>query len=368
MADRYCMLRHAMIRYDRPNDLTAFEAISAAQKLAFAPIAFQASVALRRLGILDAVAAAKENGAAAAEIATHLGLPVYGVRVLLDMGLSIGLVWQRADRYVLDKVGHFVLNDTMTRVNLDFVADVCYASMSALQESVEQCLPKGLASFGNWPTLYEGLPHLPTPIRESWLAFDHFYSSSAFPEALTHVFATKPRHLIDIGGNTGQWAIACVEHDASVEITIVDLPDQARLTEERLRGSAHAARIRVSAVDLLDPKVELPVGADVIWMSQFLDCFSEQQAREILRVAAAAMKPDCSLFILELLCDRQRYDAAAYSVNATSLYFTCIANGVSRMFRSDDLLRVIRDAGLFVVAEHDHLGRGHTLLQCRKQR
>jgi hypothetical protein len=38
------------------------------------------------------------------------------------------------------------------------------------------------------------------------------------------------------------------------------------------------------------------------------------------------------------------------------------------MYRSDDLLRVIRDAGLDVVAEHDQIGRGHTLLQCRKPR
>lgn len=354
-----------MIRYDRPASLTAFEAISEAQKLAFAPIAFQASVALRRLGILEAVEAAKEQGIAAEDIATRLELPLYGVRVLLDMGLSIGLVWQRDDRYVLDKIGHFVLNDAMTRVNLDFVADVCYDAMSSLQSSVEQCAPKGLARFGDWATLYEGLTRLPAPIRASWLKFDHFYSSDAFDEALAHVFATKPRHLLDIGGNTGLWATACVEHDADVEVTIVDLPDQARLTRERLSASPHAARIRVTAVDLLEPGVALPAGADTIWMSQFLDCFSEPQIARILRLVAAALGPDGSLFVMETLCDRQRYDAAAYSLNATSLYFTCIANGVSRMYRSEDLLRIIREAGLAVVAEHDSLGRGHTLLHCR---
>jgi hypothetical protein len=357
-----------MIRYDRPADITAFEAISEAQKLAFAPIAFQASVALKRLGILEAVEAAKDEGAAAGELAALLKLPVYGVRVLLDMGLSIGLVWQRGDRYVLDKVGHFLLNDAMTRVNLDFVADVCYDAMSSLKDSVEQCAPKGLTRFGDWKTLYEGLPRLPAPVRASWLEFDHFYSSNAFAEALTHVFSTGPRHLLDIGGNTGLWAMACVEHDPNVEVTIVDLPDQARLTKERLQGHPHAARIHVTAVDLLDPAVALPAGADAIWMSQFLDCFSEQQATRILRLAAAAMKTETSLFVLETLCDRQRYDAATYSVNATSLYFTCIANGVSRMYRADDLLRIIHDAGLAVVAERDHIGHGHTLLRCEKAR
>jgi hypothetical protein len=363
---RYRMLRDAMIRYDRPANLTALEAIPEAQKLAFAPIAFQATVALIRLGILQAVEAAKEAGATAADIASQRSLPVYGVRVLLDMGLSIGLVWQREDRYVLDKVGHFTLNDAMTRVNMDFVADVCYDAMSSLQDSVEQRAPKGLARFGDWETLYQGLTRLPAQIRASWLKFDHFYSSNAFTVALEHVFAAKPRRLLDIGGNTGLWAMACVEHDPDVEVTIVDLPDQAEQTKERLGAGRHAERIHVRAVDLLGETVSLPAGADAIWMSQFLDCFSEQQATRILRIASEAMGPECSLFVLETLCDRQRYDAATYSVNATSLYFTCIANGVSRMYRSDDLKRIIGDAGLAVVAEHDHIGRGHTLLKCRR--
>ncbi len=355
-----------MIRYDRPANLTAFEAISEAQKLAFAPIAFQASVALTRLGILEAVEAAKDAGASAAEVAARLALPVYGVRVLLDMGLSIGLVWQRGDRYVLDKVGHFLLNDAMTRVNLDFVADVCYDAMSSLKDSVEQRAPKGLTRFGDWQTLYQGLTRLPEPIRASWLRFDHFYSSNAFAVALQHVFAAKPRRLLDIGGNTGLWAMACVEHDPDVEVTIVDLPEQAGLTQERLSKTERSERIHVTAVDLLDETAALPAGADAIWMSQFLDCFSEQQASTILRIAREAMGPESSLFVLETLCDRQRYDAATYSVNATSLYFTCIANGVSRMYRSEDLLRIVAEAGLTVVAEHDHIGRGHTLLHCRK--
>jgi hypothetical protein len=253
-----------MIRYDRPTELTAFEAISAAQKLAFAPIAFQASVALDRLGILRAVAAAKDGGASASDVAEQLGLPVYGVTVLLDMGLSIGLVWLREGRYVLDKVGHFLLNDAMTRVNMDFVADVCYDAMSSLRESVEESTPKGLARFGDWPTLYEALPRLPEPARTSWLKFDHFYSSSAFPAALAHVFKSKPKRVLDIGGNTGLFAQACAEHDPEVEVTIVDLPEQAGLTEARLRAGPHGARIQVHALDLLDPAARLPDGADAI--------------------------------------------------------------------------------------------------------
>src|SRR5688572_11109315 len=215
-----------MISYDRPASITALDAISAAQELAFSPIAFQASVALIRLEILAAVERAGDNGASAEEIAAHVGLGTYGVSVLLEMGASIGLVWLRGDRYVLDKVGHFLLNDKMTRVNMDFVADVCYGAMGQLRESIEQGAPRGLRQFGEWRTLYPNLTQLPEPARASWFTFDQFYSNAAFVDALQVVFARSPRHIVDIGGNTGAWARACTGYAPSVRVTLVDLPEQ----------------------------------------------------------------------------------------------------------------------------------------------
>ena len=192
-----------MIKYDRPAELSAFQAVSNAQKLAFSPIAFQASIALLRLGVLAAVAETGENGASAAELAERLQLSEYGVRVLLDMGLSVGLVWLSGERYVLDKTGYFLLNDEMTQTNMNFVADVCYEPMSRLQESIEHGAPRGLAGFGAWPTIYPGLRQLPEPARTSWFRFDHFYSIRARKAALDIVFRLATDHgivLLNGGG------------------------------------------------------------------------------------------------------------------------------------------------------------------------
>jgi hypothetical protein len=147
-------------------------------------------------------------------------------------------------------------------------------------------------------------------------------------------------------------------------VIIVDLPEQIAAARRNVAASAHAHRIAYHAMDLLDPAAALPDRADAVWMSQLLDCFAEDQVVRVLEKAAVSLAPGGSIFVLELLCDRQKYDAAAYSLNATSLYFTCLANGVSRMYRSTDLLALIRRAGLRVQAEHDDIGVGHTLLQC----
>lgn len=100
-------------------------------------------------------------------------------------------------------------------------------------------------------------------------------------------------------------------------------------------------------------------------MSQFLDCFSPMEILSILRRVRAAMKPQADVYILELFWDAQRYEAASYSLNATSLYFTCLANGNSRFYRSDDFLEIVKEAGFVVTNRIDHIGLGHTLLHLK---
>jgi hypothetical protein len=100
-------------------------------------------------------------------------------------------------------------------------------------------------------------------------------------------------------------------------------------------------------------------------MSQFLDCFSEEQIVSILRRTARAMKTDSTLYILELFWDRQPNETAAFCLQQTSLYFTCIANGNSQMYHSADLLRCLEASGLTVLEDRDQVGLYHTLLKCR---
>ncbi len=58
-------------------------------------------------------------------------------------------------------------------------------------------------------------------------------------------------------------------------------------------------------------------------------------------------------------------EAASFSLNATSLYFTCLANGNSRFYHSKQLYQCLREAHFHVEAEHEIPGPGHTLLVAR---
>ena len=124
-------------------------------------------------------------------------------------------------------------------------------------------------------------------------------------------------------------------------------------------------RVRFHPVDILDPAAELPGGYDFIWLSQFLDCFSEGQIVEILGRVRATMAPQARLWILELFWDRQRFEAAALSLQLTSLYFACIANGNSQMYDSAVFFGLVERAGFRIDAVTDNVGEFHTLLECR---
>ncbi|MGZ4964356.1 MAG: class I SAM-dependent methyltransferase [Limisphaerales bacterium] len=354
------------MKFFKDDPMSAYEAKAEAQRIAFAPVVFQACRVLRDAGILELIQQSRAEGMTLNDVVSKIKLPRYGIKVLLESGLGIGLFCLNDGRYTLTKLGYFMFRDAMTRVNMDVVHDVCYRGLFNLDKSIEQGKPAGLKTLGDWKTFYEGLSSVPAATRESWLAFDHYYSDAAFPAALPLVFADKPKRLLDVGGNTGKWAVQCAKFNPNVQITIADLPQQLDFARETVRQNNLENRVEFFATDLLDESKPLPGGYDAIWMSQFLDCFSEKEIVSILRRTAQAMNADSILYILELFWDRQPNETAAFCLQQTSLYFTCIANGNSQMYHSSDLLGCLAQSGLTVIEDRDQVGQYHTLLKCRK--
>lgn len=347
--------------------LTALQAKQEAQRIAFGPFIFQAAKAMRDLGVLSAVEAAGDDGLALDAIEAHTGLSRYAARVLAEAGLGIGALVLDGDRYVLTRLGFYLQNDRMTQVNMDFTQDVNYKGLFHLQESLREGRPAGLKELApDATTIYEALATLPQPVRESWFNFDHYYSDNSFQTVLPIIFGQPVASVLDVGANTGKWAIACAGHDPDVRVTMCDLPGQLAQARVHIHARGLADRVAEHPIDILRPDTVLPEGHDVIWMSQFLDCFSEDEIVMILRKAAQVMTATTRLYIMETYWDRQRFENAAFCLQQTSLYFTCMANGNSQMYHSSVLRECIERAGLVVVNEVDGVGISHTVTQVAK--
>lgn len=328
---------------------------------------FQAVCVLVEEGVLEALESFKD-GATVKELSAKTSFSEYALGVLLDMAASGRIVTVSDDgRYAVTRVGYFLVHDKMTRTNLRFFNDVCYKGMASLSKALHEGRPAGLSEFnGQWETIYPHLRELPDKARNSWFAWDHLYSDTAF-EGAVNAIASKfnPGLVYDIGGNTGKFAIKCCSMMKDVRVRIIDLPEQVETAEENIRKAGLSDRVSFMAADVLkDPK--LPGAADIWWMSQFLDCFSPDGIKAILANIRSSMKDGARVCILEPLPDRQKFEASSYVINAGSLYFTAMANGCSRFYRYEVLAAMIEGCGFKVDETVDGLGISNSLIICSK--
>jgi hypothetical protein len=341
----------------------------AAQRLAFAPLMFQACRALRDFGILEKLTRARERGLTAREAVEQTGISHYAVALLLEAGLASGLcessnTGELEPRFTITPMGVYWLRDPLTLANAEFNHHVCYHGAFSLREALLEGRPAGLPAIDSTgaKTVYEALRTLPQNVKTAWFEFDHFYSDGVFEECLPRVLTPETKHVVDIGANTGRFTQLVLNRSPEVKVSLVDLPGQLAVAKEAL--VEHEKRTTFAPTNLLDASAPLPKGGDAYWLSQFLDCFGEDEIVSILTRVREAMRPDSRVFILETFWDLQRHDAARFCVIGTSLYFACIANGNSRMYHSQVMTQLAAKAGLRVVELSTH-GVSHSLMELR---
>lgn len=343
---------------------TAFEAQYEAQKIAFAPIIFQVARSMRDLGILEALYDNDKIGLTIDEIAKKTTISNYGIQILLETSLSADIVKINNNKYHITKTGYFLLKDKMTRINMDYNHDVNYQGLYYLDESIKEGKASGLKVFGEWETIYPALSSLPSKAQNSWFAFDHFYSDTAFDDAIEILLKSHPRKILDIGGNTGKFSIQLAKKSLNTHITILDLPEQIKLAQENITIEGFNNQVDFIEQNVLDHTQDIPTGYDIIWMSQFLDCFKSEDIIKLLKRVKKSMKEGSKIYIMEPLWDKQRFETSAYCIINTSPYFTTMANGYSKMFNSSDIIDYINKAELKVIEEIDNIGICQNILIC----
>lgn len=337
------------------------DALTNAQKFVFAPLAFQALGSLLDLGIMELL---EEKPSAENEIIKTLNLDEYSVRTLLQIGELNNIVTQEKGVYRLTKTGKLFLYDDMTKANFKFVRDVCYLGASELTNSFKEQKPKGLQTFiGDYETIYPALTILPQRIKESWYEFDHLYSDNCFDEVFK-IISKKYNSIFDIGGNTGKFEKVCLKYNPNFDITMLDL----KVNIDSIKGNEELKGCKFHPINVLDKNPNYPaICNSAVFMSQFLDCFSKKDIYKILTDLKAVIDNSSSIYILEPYTDEQKFFGAEYSLAHTSLYFTCMANGVSKMYTLKEMKEIIETSGLIIKNCIKNIGNfDYTLLECVK--
>ncbi len=335
-------------------------ALADAQKLVFAPLTFQAIGTMLDIGLIKLL---DNNSLTIKEIIKALNSDEYTVKTLLQIAKIVGIVEKDSDKYRLSKTGEAFLYDDMTVANFNFVKDICYLGASELTKSFKNKSPEGLKKFiKDSETIYPLVPNLEEPLKSSWYNFDNLYSDNCF-DKVCEIISSKYKNIFDIGGNTGKFEKICLKNK-DINVTMLDLPENisARIDNPELKGC------NFYPVDVLDKNIKYPKMKNcAVLMSQFLDCFSKEQIVKILTDLKNNIDTESGVFILEPFMDKQPFEAGEYSLVHISLYFTCMANGVSKMYEQSEMTDLVKQAGLTVSKIYDDIGPfGYTMLECKK--
>ena len=346
------------------DNLNALDAQYEAQKIAFAPIIFQVARTMRDLKLLELLSKNK-NGLSYEELANKSNLTKYAVQVLCETALSANIVSIKDEKVFLTKIGFFINSDEMTNANMNYNHHVNYLGLFNLEESIKNQKAEGLKVFGDWETIYPALSTLPQKVKDSWFEFDHLYSDSGFPNAIKILKNLKPKNILDIGGNTGKFATLFAKENPEIDITIMDLPQQIKLARQTIYEN-NITNISTYEGNILLDETSVPKGFDIVWMSQFLDCFKEEQIVYILNKVRNSIDEDGEICIMEPFWDRQNNETAAFCVINTSPYFTAMANGYSKMFKYTDFEKLLIQSGFNVIEVIDDIGLCQTIIRCKK--
>ncbi len=343
-----------MRRFEHKKEV--IQSLTEAQKIAFAPLTFQAINSMLELGILKLIDLNPD-----CDLESELNLSEYTVNTLLETAEAAGIVKREGRKYFVTALGKAFLYDEMTRVNFNFVKDVCYRGADKLTESFLNEKPEGLKEYGFDGTIYPHISTLPEKMKTSWFEFDHYYSDNSFD--IIYKIISPVEKIYDIGANTGKFERVCLKYNSSQKLALIDLPQNIDVIkdEPELKGC------EFYPVDVLEKEQNLPKMSGAVIMSQFLDCFSKSQIEFILKKVSQASDDDIKIYILEPFIDRQKFAGAKFALVHTSLYFTCMANGCSKMYAFSDMEKIIEAAGLKINAVYDALGaHDYTLLECVK--
>ena len=342
------------------NKDSIIDARTNAQKFIFAPVAFQALASMLDLGIIKFL---DKGPATESEIISSLNSDEYTVRTLLQTALINNIIQENNNRYTLTKMGKLFLYDEMTIANFNFIKDVCYLGASELTSSFKEHQPKGLHKFiGDYPTIYHALTKLPGKIKQSWYKFDHFYSDNSFEEVF-QIITKQYKSVYDIGGNTGKFETLCLKNNENIDITMLDLKENI----DDAKNNTQLKNCSFHPVNVLDKNPLYPeIKNSAVLMSQFLDCFSKEDIVKILTDLRTHMDKNSALYILEPYTDIQGFEGAKYSLTHISLYFTCMANGVSRFYSYSEMEELIKKSGFTINRKYDDIGSyNYTLLECK---
>ena len=295
-----------------------------------------AGIELRLFEVLEG------KGRTAKQVAEELQTSAEHTEQLLDALTALGLLEKlgtaqeednakvyrirpSAAQYLTESGSHCILDTLRSTMEL-------YPVWRDLAKSVRSGEPAGPSRTGT--------PDDMARTRQSTLSM-HSRELAMAPALIPTLDMSGKSRLLDVGCGPGTFSSFLADKYSGLHVTLFDLPTVLKITEELLADHRSAAKFTFHAGDYhSDP---LPGEFDALLFSGALHLEEETSAEDLMQVLFKALKPGGTIFIVDMMVERERTKPLSSALSSINLMLT---SSSGRVFSDDDVRRFLLNAGL----------------------
>jgi predicted O-methyltransferase YrrM len=288
-----------------------------AEKILALGRSYQGAAVFAAAADLDLFGALSAAALSAAELARALECDLRGLTILLDALVALQLLEKSGKRYALTPGLEALLTPTGAQTVL------------AMAQHQANCLRR-------WAQLAHvvktGQPAQRTPsVRgetgdaEAFIGAMHNISAPIADQVIRGVQPLQFRHLLDLGGASGTWTIAFLRACPAAQATLFDLSHVIPMAQRRLAAAGLDQRVRLVVGDFA--KDNLPLGADLAWVSAIVHQNSRAQNRVLFANVFAALALGGRIAIRDILMEPDRTQPVAGALFAVNMLVATESGG-----------------------------------------
>jgi predicted O-methyltransferase YrrM len=136
-------------------------------------------------------------------------------------------------------------------------------------------------------------------VRESFLMGMFNMAMNLAPRIAPEIDLSGRKHLLDLGGGPGTYAIHFCLRNSGLRATVYDLPTTRSFAEKTITRFGLSDRIDFQEGDYLTDKI--PGSYDVVWLSHILHGEGPEECRQMIQKAVSRLAPGGLILIHEFI-------------------------------------------------------------------
>ncbi|MCA9058338.1 MAG: methyltransferase domain-containing protein [Planctomycetaceae bacterium] len=273
------------------------------------------------LGVIDRLAG--PDGCSRSQLFRRLPVDEAGGRFLLEVLESASVLQAASDQVILTESFRATLAfRDLLLTKLQFAQLLAGDFLSALPQLLQSA-----DDFMQSSTLFElfdysrcGEVNAENCVRTArWMQLTTALTRYEGPVCCDHFDFAASRRMLDLGGNSGEFAVQVCRRHPQLQVTVGDLPVVCHVGQQHIADQPEAARIQFQPMHFLrDP---FPAGFDLISFKSVLHDWPEEATAMLLQKCRDRLPPGGRLLIFERAAVDFRRHPLSYGQLPVLLFF-----------------------------------------------